>query len=169
MPILRRSRNNQGMTKNKRSAGILLYRPGQSGPEVFLVHPGGPFWKKKDTGAWTIPKGEIGEGEEPLSAAKREFEEETGHAVNGEFIPLQPVRQKAGKLILAWAVLGDLDVGSIRSNTFQIEWPYKSGRVHSFFEIDKAGWFTASEAVVKINPAQAALIDQLIHYLDTVK
>jgi predicted NUDIX family NTP pyrophosphohydrolase len=140
----------------------LLYRRTNQQPEFFLVHPGGPFWKGKDKGAWSIPKGEYPEDEEPLAAAKREFEEETGTNIKGKFIELQPVKQKGGKLVLAWAVEGDIDANSIVSNSYKIEWPYKSGKFQSFPEVDKAGWFAETEAKQMINPAQAELIDDLL-------
>lgn len=143
-----------------RSAGILLYRMKDGELEVFLVHPGGPFWQKKDIGAWTIPKGEF-TTEEPLTAAKREFEEETGKRLTGNFIELSPIKQKAGKTILAWAVEGDIDASAISSNTFTIEWPPGSGKKREFPEIDRAHWFTVEEGQQKINPAQAALIAEL--------
>jgi predicted NUDIX family NTP pyrophosphohydrolase len=146
----------------RKSAGILLYRRTNQQPEFFLVHPGGPFWKGKDKGAWSIPKGEYPEDEEPLAAAKREFEEETGTNIKGKFIELQPVKQKGGKLVLAWAVEGDIDANSIVSNSYKIEWPYKSGKFQSFPEVDKAGWFAETEAKQMINPAQAELIDDLL-------
>jgi predicted NUDIX family NTP pyrophosphohydrolase len=131
----------------KKSAGILLYRVRSGGPEVLLVHPGGPFWKNKDAGAWSIPKGEPDADEDPLDTALRELQEETGIAVKkSTCIPLTPVKQKAGKLILAWAMKGNLDASQINSNTFDVEWPPKSGKTQSFPEIDKAGWFTIKEA-----------------------
>lgn len=142
------------------SAGILLYRRKQKTLEVLLVHPGGPFWQKKDLGAWTIPKGEF-TTEEPLAAAKREFEEETGKALTGNFTALTPIRQKAGKMIFAWAVEGDIDVNTISSNTFVIEWPPKSGKRKEFPEIDRANWFRVEEAMTRINPAQIAFITEL--------
>ncbi len=144
------------------SAGLLLYKRENNALQVFLVHPGGPFFAKKDNGAWSIPKGEIDEGEETLAAAQREFEEETGCRPEGNFLPLAPVKQKSGKTVLAWAVEGACDPGTIRSNTFTLEWPPKSGRMREFPEVDRAGWFTVEEAKQKINPAQAALIDELI-------
>jgi predicted NUDIX family NTP pyrophosphohydrolase len=142
------------------SAGLLLYKKVQGVFQVFLVHPGGPFFAKKDGGAWSIPKGEIDEGEDPLAAAIREFEEETGCRPEGRFLPLSPVKQKSGKTVLAWAVEGDCDAGTIKSNTFSLEWPPRSGRTQEFPEIDRAGWFTIEEAKRKINPAQAALLDE---------
>lgn len=146
----------------KQSAGILLYRSADSEPEVFLVHPGGPFWKNKDEGAWTIPKGEFDESEDPLAAAIREFKEETGYAIKGKFKALKPVQQKAGKVVHAWAIAGDVDERNIKSNFFEMEWPPKSGKKQSFPEIDKASWFAISKAREKINSSQAALLDQLL-------
>jgi predicted NUDIX family NTP pyrophosphohydrolase len=142
------------------SAGILLYRLERQ-LELFLVHPGGPYWQKKDLGAWSIPKGEFTDKEDPLVAAKREFEEETGVAVSGNFIQLEPIKQKGGKTIYAWAVQGDIDASLIRSNVFSIEWPPGSGKQREFPEIDKAEWFSVEQAREKINPAQATLILQL--------
>src|SRR5215217_560880 len=146
----------------RKSAGILLYKITNDSTEFFLVHPGGPFWKGKENGAWSIPKGEYPEDEEPLSAAKREFEEETGKKITGNFIELQPIKQKGGKLVYAWAVEGDINAAAIISNSYKMEWPYKSGKWQNYPEVDKAGWFTAEEARQKINPAQAALIDELL-------
>ena len=146
----------------RKSAGILLFRIKEREPEVFLVHPGGPFWKGKDKGAWSIPKGEFDENEAAIDAAKREFMEETGKSVNGNLIQLNPVKQKGGKLVLAWAVEGDIDANHIISNTYKLEWPYKSGKFQSFPEVDKAGWFSIPDAKEKINPAQTALIDDLL-------
>ena len=147
------------------SAGILLYRRRNNRVELFLVHPGGPFWQKKDLGAWTIPKGEFTENEKGLKAAQREFEEETGIALSGNFIELTPVKQKAGKLIYAWALEGNVDPSAIVSNSFKIEWPPKSGQYREFPEIDKAEWFSEEEAKEKINPAQARLVDELLQRL----
>lgn len=146
----------------KQSAGILLYRSSDPETEVLLVHPGGPFWKNKDDGAWTIPKGEFEESEEPLAAAIREFKEETGFVIQGEFRTLDPIQQKAGKMVYAWAVEGDIDVAKVKSNLFEMEWPPKSGKKQSFPEIDKAHWFNLSKAREKINSSQAALLDQLL-------
>ncbi|HEX2532228.1 MAG TPA: NUDIX domain-containing protein [Chitinophagaceae bacterium] len=148
----------------RKSAGILLYRIREE-PEYFLVHPGGPFWAGRETGAWTIPKGEFGPGEEPLAAALREFREETGFSPSGPFVALQPIRQKAGKLVFAWAAGGDLDAAAIRSNTMRMEWPYRSGKWITIPEVDKGGWFRLEEAMEKINPAQAALVDELAQRL----
>ncbi|HMH23740.1 MAG TPA: NUDIX domain-containing protein [Puia sp.] len=171
------------MAKNQ-SAGILLYRSTHTAPagqtvpaddgaqaaglEVFLVHPGGPFWKKKDAGSWTIPKGEFGGDEKALDAAIREFGEETGYSPASPFIPLNPVRQKGGKLVYAWAAAGDLDPSSIVSNEFELEWPPRSGRMQSFPEVDKGGWFTVAAAREKINPAQMPLLEALSRIAGTV-
>ena len=149
----------------KQSAGILLFRTRIIQIEFFLVHPGGPFWKNKDDGAWTIPKGELDENEDPLDAAKREFKEETGAEVVGEFIRLTPIKQKSGKIVCAWAIEGDLDAKNITSNTFEIEWPPRSGKKQTFQEIDRGEWFFAEDAKQKINSSQAALIDELIDIL----
>ncbi|PWT78068.1 MAG: NUDIX hydrolase [Bacteroidetes bacterium] len=148
------------MNKNK-SAGILAYKFRASTIEFFLVHPGGPFWKNKDQGAWTIPKGEFTD-EEPLVAAIREFFEETGSQVDGEFISLQPVKQKSGKLIFAFAIETKVDASKIHSNQFEMEWPPHSGKTQTFPEIDKAAWFELEDAKLKINPAQVGLIEELL-------
>ena len=145
----------------KQSAGVLLFRMKREQLEVFLVHPGGPFWIKKDAGAWSIPKGEIETGEEALQVAIREFKEETGQEIEGSFSELQPVKQKAGKIIKAWAVEGDIDETTIVSNTFEIEWPPRSGKKKIFPEVDKAQWFSLTEASEKINPGQLPLIEEL--------
>ena len=144
------------------SAGVLLYRKTDNQLQVFLVHPGGPFFKNKDLGSWSIPKGEFLDDEEPFIAAKREFEEETGQAIDGNFIPLNPVKLKSGKKVYAWAVEGDINHETIFSNLFEMEWPPKSGKKQSFPEIDRAGWFEVAEAKLKINIAQAAFIEELI-------
>ena len=146
----------------KRSAGILLYRKINNLFQFFLVHPGGPFFKNKDLGVWSIPKGEYLDDEEPLAAAKREFYEETGQRVEGDFIPLAPVTLKSGKIVHAWALEGDINAAIITSNLFEMEWPPKSGRMQSFPEIDRAGWFDASEARLKINEAQIRLINHFL-------
>jgi len=151
----------------KTSAGILLYRRKDNVLRVFLIHPGGPFFANKDEGAWSVPKGELDEGEDALAAALREFGEETGCKAEGDFIPLSSIKQKGGKTVLAWAVEGDCDAASIKSNTFALEWPPKSGRVQDFPEVDRAGWFTVDEAKKKINPAQAALVDELLDKIMT--
>ena len=142
----------------KKSAGILLYRIGNKNPEVFLVHPGGPFWAKKDDGAWSIPKGEFDDDEDPLTAAKREFEEETGLKISGNFIELNPIKQKSGKIVYAWAIKGDIDPLKIISNEYEMEWPPRSGKMKNFPEIDKAAWFNLNEAKKKINEGQSGLI-----------
>lgn len=147
------------------SAGILVYRRNKKTIEFFLVHPGGPFWAKKDLGAWSIPKGEYEPHEDPLAAAKREFLEETGQKISGEFTALTPVKQKAGKIVKAWLVEGDVDVEAISSNSFEMEWPPKSGRKQSFPEIDKGGWFDAATAKGKINGNQAPLLDEAIQLI----
>jgi predicted NUDIX family NTP pyrophosphohydrolase len=147
---------------NRKSAGILLYRIHNKIPEVMLVHPGGPVWKNKDLGAWSIPKGEYNEEEAPLEAALRELHEETGVQIKqSKCVPLTPIKQKSGKQVLAWAMKGDLDTDHIKSNLFEFEWPPKSGKKQFFPEVDKAGWFTFPEAKEKINPAQVALLDEL--------
>jgi len=145
----------------KKSTGILLYRFQNTVLEFFLVHPGGPFWTKKDEGAWTIPKGEFEDNEDPLDAAKREFEEETGVKISGKFIELKPVKQKSGKLVYAWAVEGDIDSSKIKSNEFEMEWPPKSGKMKSFPEIDRAAWFNLKDAEQKMNAGQFSLIKEL--------
>ena len=145
---------------SKKSAGILLYRTSKKSLEVFLVHPGGPFWKNKDEGAWSIPKGEFDE-EEPLDAAIREMKEETGVVVKGNFIELTPIKQKSGKLVYAFAKEHDLDPSQIKSNEFEMEWPPGSGKKQSFPEIDKAEWFDIKTAKEKIIVAQYVLIDEL--------
>jgi predicted NUDIX family NTP pyrophosphohydrolase len=147
------------------SAGILLYRKTDKYIEVFLIHPGGPFWKGKEKGAWSIPKGEFVEGEDPLTVAKREFNEETGQTINGDFVELKPIQQKGGKMVYAWAIEGDADAEHIVSNTFKQEWPYKSGQWMTFPEVDKAGWFGIEEANEKINPAQVDFIEELVRRL----
>ena len=138
-----------------------MYRKVRGSVEVFLVHPGGPFWANKDDGAWSIPKGEFDEGEEPLDAAKREFREETGLVAEGEFQPLKPVRQRSGKLVYAWAVHLDLNAAAVTSNTFSMEWPRGSGRMQEFPEIDRADWFNIDLARRKILKGQLGLLDQL--------
>jgi predicted NUDIX family NTP pyrophosphohydrolase len=147
----------------KTSAGILLHRERDGAREVLLVHPGGPFWARKDAGAWSIPKGEYGEGEDPRACALREFEEELGSALpaDAELTGLGTVRQSGGKLITAYAAAGDLDAAAITSNTFTIEWPPRSGRAQEFPEVDRAEWFPLAAAREKINPAQAELLDRL--------
>lgn len=143
------------------SAGLLLFRRREGGIELLLVHPGGPLWKSRDEGAWSIPKGEVAEGESILDAARREFEEETGWAPEGPFSPLVPVRLASGKIIHAWAVEGDGDPGEIRSSTFELEWPPRSGIRKTFPEIDRAAWFPPDEAVRRLNPGQAPLVHEI--------
>jgi predicted NUDIX family NTP pyrophosphohydrolase len=143
------------------SAGLLLFRRTGDGLEVFLAHPGGPFWKNKDMGAWTIPKGLVDEGEELLDAARREFREETGLEPSGPFLPLGDVRQKAGKRVHAWAWEGDLDPAAVTSNEMRTEWPRGSGRWLTFPEVDRCAWFGPDEARARLNPAQAELVGRL--------
>ena len=152
----------------KKSAGLLLYRQNaHSGTEVLLVHPGGPFWRNKNEGAWTIPKGEFSEEEDPLGAAKREFREETGcDPPDGKYIPLTPIKQKNGKIVHAWAVEGDFDSASLNSNEFETEWPPKSGRMQKFPEVDRAEWFGPDVARQKMLSGQGALIDELVSKLE---
>ena len=146
----------------KRSAGILMYK--KSGPELrlLLVHPGGPFWANKDLGAWSIPKGEYGEGEEPLAAAKREFCEELGAAPSGKFLELGTLVQPGRKEVIGWAVEGDFAVAELKSNTFELEWPPKSGRKKQFPEVDRAEWFIPAQARRKILRGQVEFIDRLL-------
>ncbi len=146
----------------KQSAGILLHRRRGNGPEVFLVHPGGPFWKNKDDGAWTIPKGAVEADEEPLAAALREFGEETGFGVEGPFRALGAFRQPGGKIVHAWAAEGDADPAALKSNLFEMEWPPRSGRRAAFPEIDRAGWFDADTALIKILKGQRPIVTALL-------
>lgn len=143
------------------SAGILLYRRRGAALEVLLVHPGGPFWARKDAGAWSIPKGEAAPGEDLLACARREFREETGFDVDGSFRALPPVRQPGGKTVHAWAVEGDCDPAAIHSNRFSLEWPPRSGQIQEFPEVDRAAWFDLATARSKINKGQRALLDGL--------
>ncbi|MBN1786057.1 MAG: NUDIX domain-containing protein [Candidatus Methanofastidiosa archaeon] len=143
------------------SAGILLFRHGEKGLQVMLVHPGGPFWARKDAGSWSIPKGLIEEGENLLDAAKREFKEETGFAVDGDFIKLGELEQPSKKVVHAWALEGDLEESKVKSNTFSLEWPKGSGNLSEFPEVDKACWFDAKEAKKKILRGQASFIEKL--------
>jgi predicted NUDIX family NTP pyrophosphohydrolase len=149
----------------KRSAGILMYRGSGRELRFLLVHPGGPFWAKKDAGAWSIPKGEYNAEEEPLACAVREFEEELGSRPQGEFIDLGELVQPSRKVITAWAIKGDFDPGALKSNLFEMEWPPKSGRPQSFPEVDRAQWFTPTEAKARILPGQAPFIDRLLALL----
>jgi predicted NUDIX family NTP pyrophosphohydrolase len=143
------------------SGGILMYRRSNGALEVFLVHPGGPFWAKKDSAAWSIPKGELDPSEDPLVVARRELEEETGLTVEGEFRRLKPIRQAGGKVVHAFALEGDCDPEAIRSNTFEIEWPPRSGRRQAFPEVDRAAWFPIDVARGKIHKGQIGLLDEL--------
>jgi predicted NUDIX family NTP pyrophosphohydrolase len=149
----------------KRSAGLLLYRLSDDDASVLLVHPGGPFWAKKDLGAWSIPKGEYAAGEDPLAVARREFEEETGARPAGDFRPLGEVTQPGRKLVSAWAVAGDFDPATLVSNTFELEWPPRSNRKARFPEVDRAQWFSLDEARQKILPGQRGFIDRLVQML----
>ncbi|MDB5120314.1 MAG: hydrolase [Sphingobacteriales bacterium] len=146
----------------KQSAGILLFKRHNRELLVLLAHPGGPFWKNKDLGSWSIPKGEFTAEEEPFDAAVREFEEETGVKLKSDFIELTPIKLKSNKVVFAWACEQDLNVSLMVSNEFEMEWPPKSGTLKRFPEIDKAAWFSVEEALIKINPPQADLIIQLI-------
>ncbi|MFI5038661.1 MAG: NUDIX domain-containing protein [Solirubrobacterales bacterium] len=151
----------------RRSAGLLVHRERSGEREVLLVHPGGPMWAKRDAGAWSIPKGEYDSTEDPLAAAKREFEEELGTAApDGPVKDLGEIKQKSGKIVSAWAVAGDLDVTEITSNTVEVQWPPRSGKMLEIPEVDRAEWFPIHEAREKINPAQAELLDRLAEILD---
>lgn len=151
----------------KISAGLLLYRRREGKLEVFLVHPGGPFWARKDARSWSIPKGEAAPGEDFLTRAKREFQEETGSTADGAFRGMVPVRQPSGKIVHAWAVEGECDTGSIKSNSFTMEWPPRSGRFQEFPEVDRASWFDLPTARQKITKGQVGLLDQLENLLRT--
>jgi predicted NUDIX family NTP pyrophosphohydrolase len=150
----------------KQSAGILLHRRRGGAIEVFLVHPGGPFWAGKDASAWSIPKGEFDAGEDPRAAALREFEEETGFTVEGELVPMKPLKQPSGKIVHAFAVAGDCDAGKIRSNRFSMEWPPRSGKQAEFPEVDRAGWFGLPEARGKLLKGQLGFLDELREMLE---
>jgi len=145
----------------KKSAGLLMYRFKDGVLQVFLVHPGGPYWSNKDDGAWSIPKGIIDPGEDPLSAANREFQEETGISPDGTFIALTPLKQPSGKIIYAWAFEGECDPAIIRSNTFSMEWPPHSGEMREFYEIDRGQWFPSDVAKTKIIKGQRGFIEEL--------
>ena len=145
----------------KASAGILLYRIRSGELQVFIVHPGGPFWATKDAGAWSIPKGEIERGSDALETATREFREETGKPVSGEFLPLTPLRQASGKVVHAWAVAGDIDPSTLKSNTFTMEWPLRSGKQREFPEVDRGGWFSIAEAGERLLPGQRGFLAEL--------
>jgi predicted NUDIX family NTP pyrophosphohydrolase len=144
----------------KQSAGLLVYRRRAERLEVFLVHPGGPFWQNKDEGAWSIPKGEFSQDEPPLEAAKREFCEETGFTIDGPFMPLRPIKQRGGKTVHAWVVEADFDSDQVKGNTFSLEWPRGSGKFKEFPEVDRAGWFTVEAAKEKILESQRPLLDE---------
>jgi predicted NUDIX family NTP pyrophosphohydrolase len=150
----------------KYSAGLLMYRFREGVLELFLVHPGGPFWAKKDLEAWSLPKGEFDPEEDSLAAARREFLEETGFPAAGEFIPLTPLKQPSGKVIAAWAFEGDCDPEALKSNPFTLEWPPRSGKTQEFPEIDRAGWFTIEEAKVKIIKGQTGFLEELSKILE---
>jgi len=143
------------------SAGLLLYRKRDRRVEVFLVHPGGPYWANKDLGVWSIPKGIVEEGEDLLDAAKREFHEETGFTAAGLFQPLSPVKLRSGKNVYAWAAEGEVDPQAMKSNSFTMEWPPRSGRMHAFPEADRGAWYPLEEAKTKIAPGQGALLEEL--------
>ena len=149
----------------KHSAGLIMYRACAGRLEVLLVHPGGPFWAKRDDGVWSIPKGEVSAGEDPFSTAKREFEEETGIVPSGELVPLGAIKQKSGKAVEAWAFEGNCDPAAIKSNTFVLEWPPHSGKRREFPEIDRAEFFDIEEAKRRINAAQAAFLSRLVNAL----
>jgi predicted NUDIX family NTP pyrophosphohydrolase len=151
--------------RSSTSAGLLLFRAAPGGVEVLLVHPGGPYWAKKDAGAWSVPKGELEPDEEPLSAARREAREEIGAAPEGPFLPLGEVRQKAGKRVVAWAARADFDPAALRSVTFEMEWPPRSGRRQAFPEVDRAAWFSLEEARNRILEGQRPLLDALARAL----
>ncbi len=150
----------------KTSAGLLLYRINDDELEVFLVHPGGPYWRHKDAGTWSIPKGEIAEGDDLLATAHREFLEETGIEVEGHELELGSVRQAGGKIVHAWAIEGDLDPKQLRSNTFELEWPRHSGRIQTFPEVDRGEWFRIEEARERMLSAQTAFLDALLVTFD---
>ncbi|MFI0843411.1 NUDIX domain-containing protein [Mesorhizobium sp. IMUNJ 23232] len=145
----------------KLSAGVLVHRRISGTIEVLLVHPGGPFWRAQDVGAWSIPKGEYGEGEDPETAARREFFEETGWVLAGDLVPLGAVRQGSGKTVTAFAIEGDFDVSTLQSNMFELEWPPRSGRMEAFPEVDRAAWFRLAEASEKIVAGQRPLLERL--------
>jgi predicted NUDIX family NTP pyrophosphohydrolase len=146
----------------KKSAGLLMYRRRHGSLEVFLVHPGGPFWQKKDVGSWSIPKGEYTADEDPLEVAKREFQEETGFKASGKFVPLTSRKQPSGKIITAWAFEGNCNPSTIRSNAFSMEWPPHSGKREEFPEVDRAGWFSIPDAKMKIIEGQSGFVDELV-------
>jgi predicted NUDIX family NTP pyrophosphohydrolase len=150
----------------KLSAGVLVYRRVSGAIEVLLVHPGGPFWRSKDAGAWSIPKGEYDENEDPEAAARREFSEETGWVLAGDLVPLGAVRQSGGKTVTAFAVEGDFEVSTLQSNSFEMEWPPRSGRMQAFPEVDRAAWFGPDDASEKIIAGQRPFLDRLLEIAD---
>jgi predicted NUDIX family NTP pyrophosphohydrolase len=152
-----------------RSAGIIVYRRREAGLDVFLVHPGGPFWAKKDFGAWSIPKGEFSDAENPLDAALREFAEETGQTIGGDFQPLSPAKQPSRKIVHAFAVEGEVDADNIVSNEFELEWPPRSGRMQRFPEVDRGAWFSLAEARRRVHAGLVPVLDELARVLDTRK
>jgi predicted NUDIX family NTP pyrophosphohydrolase len=145
----------------KQSAGLLLYRKRCGLLQVFLVHPGGPFWAKKDNGAWSIPKGEYEKGDDALETARREFTEETSFQIDGLFLPLKAIKQPSGKVVSAWAIEGEVDAAALRSNTFRMEWPPRSGQEHEFPEVDRGAWFDLAEARLKLSPGQVPFVEEL--------
>lgn len=149
----------------RQSAGLLVFRVRSGMLEFFLVHPGGPFWQNKDLGAWSIPKGEFAADEDPLAAAQREFQEETGFSVVGHFVPLKPIKQRGGKLVCAWLVEGDVDAARVASNTFSMEWPPRSGKLKQFAEVDRAEWLSLDVAREKILESQRPLLDEAVALL----
>lgn len=152
----------------KLSAGILLYRLREGVLEVLVVHPGGPFWQRKDEGAWSIPKGEHGDDDDPFDHAKREFEEELGSTPPADgYIPLGEIKQPSGKIVSCWAVSGSLDASAIRSNTFEMEWPRGSGKMKEFPEVDRAGWFSLNEARAKVLKGHTGFLDRLVAHLQS--
>lgn len=165
-PTLPCSRRVPGVAKNSTSAGIVLYRSAESGLEVLIAHPGGPFWAKRDLGAWSFPKGIIEDGETPLEAARREFAEEIGFAPDGEAIELASITQKSGKTVLAWAIEGDFDPADLDSHILEIEYPWRSGRKIRFPEIDRVMWAGPAIAGAKLNPAQVEFVERLLTALD---
>jgi predicted NUDIX family NTP pyrophosphohydrolase len=150
-----------------KSAGLLLFRRRDAGVEILLVHPGGPFWAKKDDGAWSIPKGLYEDGEDSLAAAQREFAEEVGTRVEGEFMPLGQFKLPSGKRLSVWAVEGDLDTARVRSNLFEMEWPPRSGKQAPFPEVDRAGWFTPEAARIKLTKGQVPVLDEFVRRIGT--
>ena len=153
------------MTMPKKSAGIFMYRLRKEVLEVLLVHPGGPFWTKKDIGSWSIPKGEYTDTEDPFTVAKREFEEETSFQVDGDFTPLTPLEQPSGKIVSVWTIEGDCEASKIKSNTFLMEWPPRSGKKQEFPEVDRAEWFTIDMAKKKLLKGQVGFIEELCKLL----